>query len=365
MERKKRTINIHAPAGNLECLKAAVDNGADVVYMGFSGPSNLRNFDGINFSKKDAEAGIEYAHSRGKKVHITINSIPGAAQLQSCHDALSLSSDLEVDAVILSDLGLMHHTRSNHPDLKICLSVQAGACNIDSINFYQEEFGVTHVILPRVLTLDQIRHIVKNTAVNIEVFAFGSLCINYEGKCCMSSYITSESTNTIGTCSTPKYIDFQEDGDWLIARMNGKALDKFLKAPSPAPNKNSHLSQGIPKEELAQWGNHFLINRRQICKWKYLHSVSGKEYYALNSIVYLNTLPSLPKLIEAGVVAFKIEGRQRNAEYVGGATMMFRTAIDSYLGNPDKYELPDSFHEIYENLFPSIQPTLARYEGGA
>jgi len=361
MERK--TGRIHAPAGNLDCLKAAVDNGADVVYLGFAGPSNLRNFRGINFSDKNAAEGIEYAHARGKRVHVTINSIPGASELASCDKALAQAASLGADAVICSDLGVMQHARENHPDMKICLSVQAGACNVEAIKFYQREFGIDHLILPRVLTLDQIRTICENTDVDIEVFAFGSLCINYEGKCCMSSYITGESTNTVGTCSTPKYVSFQEKGDWLIARMNGRALGRFPKA---SINSNHHLEQGIPKEELTQWGNHFLINRRQICKWKYVGAckeAGEKEYYALNNIVYLNVLPILPDLIKAGVTAFKIEGRQRNAQYVANATRMFRQAIDACLENPENYQLPEELSQVSEELFPGIPPTLGRYGG--
>jgi len=353
-------IRLHIPAGNLSCLKEAVLHGADVVYFGFSGASNLRNFSGINFSMEDAKAGIDYAHHHGKKVLITVNSLPQQQQISCCREAIDRAHDLSADGVIISDLGLLDYVKKEHPELAVSLSVQAGACHYEAINFYKEEFDVDQVVLPRTLTFEEIKNVEARTDVRLEIFAFGSLCINHEGKCFFSSFITGESTNTIGTCSTPNYLSFRKDEEWLVARMNGKAINKY---ETGMLKDDSHFVEGLPREELSQWGNHFMINRRQICKGKYYNSSLDNTYYAFNDLVYLNILDILPEAIETGISAIKVEGRQRNPEYVKKATLIFRTAIDSYYENPSEYSTHPSQVEICRDLFPDITPGTTCYCG--
>ncbi len=321
-------IKLHVPAGNLECLKTAADCGADTVYFGFDTVSNLRNFKGINFSYSDARWGIDYLHKLGKKALVTVNSYPQKQELPVCCEAIDRAYAMQADGVILSDPALLEYSKGKYPELSIALSVQAGACHHESINFFADEFGVDRVILPRVLTLEEIGHIKANTNVPLEVFGFGSLCINYEGKCHLSSYITGESTNTIGTCSTPKFLSFHQ-GERVIARINGKAINSFS---YPDISRDAHLSGGLPEEELTQWGNHFLINRRQLCKARY--SLNGAQNFQLNDFVYLNTLSILPELVRSGISALKIEGRQRNTSYIEDITTIFRKAIDNYHFSP-------------------------------
>jgi putative protease len=353
----KHKLKLHVPAGNLECLEVAVDCGADAVYFGFNTPSNLRNFKGINFSYADARQGVEYAHKAGKRVLITVNNYPQTSELPFCYEAIDKAADMQADGVVLSDLGLLAYTRQKHPELAIYLSVQAGACHLEAIDFFASEFGVDCVILPRVLTLEEIRHLSANTDVELEAFAFGSLCINYEGKCHLSSYITGESTNTIGTCSTPRFLSFDQ-AERIIARINGKAINSFsyneiLKDSGPSGN--------LPEEELSQWGNHFLINRRQLCKARY--SLNGGLDFQLNNFVYLNVLDILPELIKAGIGALKIEGRQRNASYVRDTTSIFREAIDLYYRSPQGYKGRAAWECPCQRQFPEIEPSTACYLG--
>ena len=357
---RNNKIRLHVPAGNLSCLKEAVLHGADVVYFGFSGASNLRNFSGINFSVEDAKAGIDYTHRHGKKVLITVNSFPQSQQISCCHEAIDRASDLSADGVIVSDIGLLDYVKREHPELAVSLSVQAGACHYEAINFYKEEFDVDQVILPRTLTLEEMKKVEARTNVRLEIFAFGSLCINYEGKCFLSSFITGESTNTIGTCSTPNYLSFRRDDEWLVARMNGKAINKY---EIGMLKNDSHFVEGLPREELSQWGNHFMINRRQICKGRYYNSNLDNTHYAFNDLVYLNILDILPRVIETGISAVKVEGRQRNPEYVKKAASLFRTAIDTYYKNPSEYSSPSSQDEICRDLFPDITPGTTCYCG--
>ena len=360
MNNQQEKIKLHIPAGNLDCLREAVNQGADVVYLGLAGPTNLRNFAGINFSAADAAAGVEYAHRYGKTVLITVNSFPQSPQLPHCYAAIDLAQDISADGVILADLDLLDYTCCKYPNLKVYVSVQAGACHAEAIKFYEQEFGIEWIILPRVLSLPEIKAIASQTKVKIEVFAFGSLCINFEGRCSLSSYITGESTNTVGTCSTPRYLTFEHNG-CLTAKMCGKAIGKYEYAEL---KNDPHFTNGMPQEEISQWGNHFMINRRQICKGQYVNRELNRTNYALNDLVYLDTLPVLPRLIDAGVAALKVEGRQRNLEYVGLITRLFRELIDFYYQYPDSYMSAISQQGNFcHSLFPQITPSLACYQG--
>lgn len=348
---------LHVPAGNLECLEIAINCGADAVYFGFNTASNLRNFKGINFSYADAKRGIDCLHKAGKKAIITINSYPQKEELSICYKAIDKAATMQTDGVILSDLGLLSYTKDKYPGLDIHLSVQAGACDMETINYFAEEFGVSCVVLPRVLTLKEIAHLSAKTDVRLEAFGFGSLCINYEGSCHLSSYVTGESTNTIGTCSTPRYLSFDQT-DRVIARINGKAINSFSHSEI---GYDAHLSDGLPTEELAQWGNHFLINRRQLCKARYM--LNGGNDFQLNGFVYLNTLSLLPELISSGISAIKIEGRQRNVSYIKEITTMFREAIDLYYDSESEYEEQAAWDYSCRRQFPDIAASTTCYLG--
>lgn len=341
----------------MQCLKTAADCGADAVYFGFSTPSNLRNFKGINFSYEDAQDGIEYLHKKGKEALITVNTYPAKNELDCCYEAIDRACLMKADGVILSSLALLNYTREVNPDLKIYLSVQAGASHKESIDFFTEQFNVDCVILPRVLTLNEIEYLKANTNVRLEVFGFGSLCINYEGKCNLSSFITGESTNTVGTCSTPRFLSFHQ-ADKVIARINGKAINSFSYREIRG---DGHLSGGLPREELDQWSNHFMINRRQLCKARY--KIHDGRVFQLNNYVYLNTLSILPQLILSGVSAIKIEGRQRNVSYIKDVTTIFREAIDLYYLSPDEYTGKESWGNSYQRQFPEISPSTTCFLG--
>lgn len=361
-----KKVQINSPAGNLKCLKAAVDNGADSVYFGFRSASNLRNFQGINFTFNDAKQGVEYAHERGTRVFITINSYPQAQELKDCFKAVDDAYSLGADEIIISDLAVLDYAKNKFPDLAIHLSVQAGVSNLETIKFYEEQFRIKAVCLPRVLTTEEISEIASLTEVKIEVFAMGSLCINYEGKCFLSPYVTGESTNTIGTCSTPKFLTFEDracrqagNGN-LAFKMNGITLNKYQ--ADELPNRPQILKDGYREEDVhKQWVDDFLINRRQICKGRYFNCDVKKSDYALNSIVWLNCVGIIGNLVEAGVRAFKIEGRQRSADYVGKATRIFRKAVDAYYNGSEDQDLTEEWKTELNTLFEGLEPTVNCY----
>src|SRR5574337_1635664 len=151
------------PAGSLPALKAAVDGGADCVYLGLRDATNARNFAGLNFDEAAIQNGIAYAHARGRKVLLALNTYPQASNPAPWRSALDRAAAWDVDAVILADPGLMRHAHEKHPGLRLHLSVQGSATNADAINLYHAQFGIQRAVLPRVLSLEQVRQVVQRT----------------------------------------------------------------------------------------------------------------------------------------------------------------------------------------------------------
>ncbi|MBL8404468.1 MAG: U32 family peptidase, partial [Dechloromonas sp.] len=215
------------PAGSLPALKAAVDNGADTVYLGYKNDTNARNFAGLNFDAKTMAEGIRYAHAKGREVLMAINTFPQAGRTADWHAAVDGAVDQGVDAIILADIGLLDYATRKHPQQRLHLSVQGSATSYEAINFCQREFGIRRAVLPRVLTLAQVEHVIKNTTVEIEVFGFGSLCVMNEGRCWLSSYACGESPNTVGACSPAKYVKWDKKPGTMETRLNGILIDRF------------------------------------------------------------------------------------------------------------------------------------------
>ncbi len=307
-----KKIAIRAPAGNLSSLIEAVDVGADGVYIGFQSPTNLRNIPGLNFSYEDAEKGIKYAHHKGKKVYIALNIYPQVDEIELCFKDVDRAYSLGADGVIMTDLAVLEYASSKYPDLCLHLSVQAGSSNSKTINFYQKEFKIKCVILSRTLTIEEVKEIRKRTNVDLEVFVYGSLCANYEGRCQLSSYITGISNNTKGACSPAEYIQFDLNND---KKLKFKLNDIIL-------NEYNH-------EECCAYPTP--------CKGRFINTETNKLTYSFQSPVALNLLKSIPQFAEAGVNAFKIEGRQRSEAYVREVTTIFRQALDEYYQNENIY----------------------------
>ncbi|MBI2240075.1 MAG: U32 family peptidase [Magnetospirillum gryphiswaldense] len=299
------------PAGTPAALKSAVDAGADCVYVGFRDETNARNFPGLNFSRKELEEGIAYAHARGAKVLVAINTFPRAGHPGLWQGAVDDSARLGADAVILADIGLIDYAARTHPNLRLHLSVQAAASNPQAIGFYAERFGVRRVVLPRVLTVPEIAAINQAVApVETEVFVFGGLCVMAEGRCALSSYATGQSPNMNGVCSPASHVRYVESGNGITSQLAGFTINQFgLNEPAGYPT---------------------------LCKGRF--NANGKTSYLFEEPTSLNTLAMLPDLIKAGVAAFKIEGRQRGRAYVAAVVQAFRQGVDAVMaGRP----LPD------------------------
>ena len=327
-------LELVCPAGSLPALKAAVDHGADCVYLGLRDATNARNFAGLNFDEAAIAKGIGYAHAKGAKVFMALNTYPQAGNPGLWRSALDKAASLGVDAVILADPGLMQYAAQHHPKLRLHLSVQGSATNYDAINFYREQFGIVRAVLPRVLSLEQVQRVIERTPVEIEVFGFGSLCVMVEGRCALSSYVTGESPNTHGVCSPPKAVRWVETPQGRESRLNGVLIDRY------APGENA----GYPT----------------LCKGRF--DVEGEEnYYAIEEPTSLNTLELLPQLMKMGARALKVEGRQRSPAYVAQVTQVLRDAIDQCTANPHRYAAKPAWMVSLDQVAEGQQHTLGAY----
>ena len=327
-------LELVCPAGSLPALKAAVDPGADCVYLGLRDATNARNFAGLNFDEAAIAKGIGYAHAKGAKVFMALNTYPQAGNPGLWRSALDKAASLGVDAVILADPGLMQYAAQHHPKLRLHLSVQGSATNYDAINFYREQFGIVRAVLPRVLSLEQVQRVIERTPVEIEVFGFGSLCVMVEGRCALSSYVTGESPNTHGVCSPPKAVRWVETPQGRESRLNGVLIDRY------APGENA----GYPT----------------LCKGRF--DVEGEEnYYAIEEPTSLNTLELLPQLMKMGARALKVEGRQRSPAYVAQVTQVLRDAIDQCTANPHRYAAKPAWMVSLDQVAEGQQHTLGAY----
>ena len=326
-------MELVCPAGNLPSLKAAVDNGADAVYLGLRDDTNARHFPGLNFDEKRARQGIDYARARGAKVFMAINTFPQPAGWRRWERAVDSAADLAVDALILADIGVMDYAAERWPELSLHLSVQASGTNYEALRFYRELFGIRRAVIPRVLSLAQVRHIVENIPVEIEVFGFGSLCVMVEGRCLLSSYAAGKSPNTFGACSPAEAVTWNETSAGLESRLGGLLTDRY------GPDEDA----GYPT----------------ICKGRY--RVEDSTYYAIEEPTSLNTLELLPDLLAAGVAAVKIEGRQRSPAYVGRVTRIWRQAIDTCRTRPEAVHLREDWSRELARVSEGAQTTLGAY----
>ncbi len=199
-------MELLCPAGNLPALKSAIDNGADAVYIGFKNDTNARHFAGLNFDGKKLEKAMAYVQDHNKHLHVALNTFSHPNGFQRWTDAVDAAADLGVNALIIADIAVLDYTAKKYPDMEIHLSVQASATNSAAIRFYQDNFNIKRVVLPRVLSIHQVKQLSRSTEVDLEVFAFGSLCIMSEGRCYLTSYLTGESHNTSRACSPAKKI---------------------------------------------------------------------------------------------------------------------------------------------------------------
>ncbi|WP_419901288.1 ubiquinone anaerobic biosynthesis protein UbiU [Kiloniella sp.] len=301
-------MELVCPAGTPSALRAALEAGADVVYVGFRDETNARNFPGLNFSPEELQEAVSLAHGMGRQIYVAINTYPQAGNLAPWHKAVDTAARVGVDAVILADIGLLDYAQKNHPTLRRHLSVQASASNPEAIRFYKQAFDVQRVVLPRVLTVREIADLINEIDVETEVFAFGGMCVMAEGRCSLSSYATGKSPNMNGVCSPASHVEYEQRRGKLVSKLGEFTINSF---PDGEP-------AGYPT----------------LCKGRFVGH-TGDPSYLFEEPTSLNVMMMLPELIQSGVKALKIEGRQRGKAYVAQVVSGYRKAIDAAMqGEP-------------------------------
>lgn len=325
-------MQLVCPAGALPALTAAVDAGADAVYIGFRDQTNARAFPGLNFSDDDLRRGIAYAHQHGSKVYVALNTYPDSARLGVWRAAVDKAAEMGVDAIIAADMAVLDHAMRKHPQLPRHLSVQGSATTLAALQYFHDQFGIARAVLPRVLAIQQVERLAEKTPVPLETFAFGSLCIMVEGRCQLSSYVTGASPNRHGVCSPASHVRWDETPDGRTVHLNDVLIDRFSTG-EPA---------GYPT----------------VCKGRF--DVGDNIFHALEEPTSLNTMALLPRLQACGVVALKIEGRQRSPAYVAAVTRTWRQAIDA-LQTEATFNVRREWDEALSRVSEGSQTTLGPY----
>jgi putative protease len=289
-----KKIELVMPAGNLERLKVAVRYGADAVYLSdrFFG---LRGKAG-NFTLREMKEGVEYAHSKGCKAYCTVNVFAYNKDFRRVEQHLKiLKHDIGVDAVIISDPGLVDLAREVVPELPVHLSTQANTLNYRACMFWKKQ-GVKRVVLARELPFEDIKEIAEKDIMELEVFVHGSLCIAYSGRCFLSNYMTRHRDANRGLCTN--------SCRWSYAVMEEQRDGEFY-----------------PMEQDER-GTLF-FNSKDLC-----------------------LIQHIPSLVGCGVQSLKVEGRTKSVSYCSTVAAVYRQAIDAYYESEERFreELP-RYHE--------------------
>ena len=263
-----KKVEILAPAGSMESLIAAMNKGADAIYLGgnkFSARAYASNFDNDNMIKA-----VDYAHSYGAKVYVTLNTILKENEIEEAVRYVGFLYEIGVDAIILQDLGLFKRVKEDYPDFEIHASTQMTIHNGEGALFFKDK-GFHRIVLSRELSLDEIKYISKDLGIETEIFVHGALCVSYSGQCLMSSMIGGRSGNR-GRCAQPCRMEYTLKGE----------------------------DSGEKKA--------YLLSPKDTC-----------------------TLDSIKDIIESGTYSLKIEGRMKRPEYVAGVVDNYKKAVEKEL----------------------------------
>lgn len=287
-----------SPAGNFEKLKAALLYGADAVYL--AGTRFGMRSAADNFTDEELYAAADYVHARGKRLYLTLNTMPRADEYAPLEEFLKKISGAGIDAFIIADLGVMSLVRRVIPDAEIHVSTQASIVSPEAALAYAA-LGAKRLVLARELTLNEIKAIRKALPrdVELEAFVHGSMCVSYSGRCMLSNSLTGRDANR-GACAQPCR--------WNYVITEEKRPDQ----PYPI-EQNEHGT--------------FIMSSKDMC-----------------------TVKIIPQLIEAGIDSFKIEGRMKSAYYAAVVTNAYRMAIDAYTLNPSEYVFDERIMRELESV---------------
>ena len=286
-------IEILAPVGSEEMLRAAVFSGADAVYLGFSG-FNARTGAG-NFDADSLKEAVRFCHARGVKVHVTLNTLVYDRELSGLADAVRAVAAAGADAVIADDLATAQLVKSIAPTLHLHGSTQMSVPTPEGAKELAA-LGYDRVILARELSLEEIAQIGAKTTVELEAFVHGAMCISYSGRCLLSSYLTGRDGNR-GACAQ-------------ACRWEYTLHEKNRPGESYDIEEDAHGT--------------YVMNSKDLC-----------------------LIARIPQLVKAGICSLKIEGRMKSVHYVATVASVYRKAIDAYMKDPDGYKvLPEWLEEL-------------------
>lgn len=283
-------VELLAPAGNLEKLKVALIYGADAVYVGGK-KFGLRAYSD-NFDEDELKQAVEFAHSLGKKVYVTVNIFAHNNEIEELPEYLELLEYIGVDAILVSDLGVFSIAKEL-TNLEIHISTQANVTNYKTVDMWKS-LGASRVVLARELTYEEIVDIKKRTAIELEMFVHGAMCISYSGRCYLSHYLTGRDGNK-GECT--------HSCRWKYNLVEEKRPNEYFEVA-----EDEHGS--------------YIMNSKDLC-----------------------LLSCLEKVVASGVSSLKIEGRMKSVHYVASVVKVYRQAIDAIM-NEDL----GMWNEWYEEL---------------
>ena len=283
-----RDVELLAPVGSFEALKAAVQNGANAVYLGgkdFGARASANNFD-----RDELKEAVKYAHIRGVQVFVTTNTLRKENEIEDFLEYAKFLYDIDVDAIILQDIGMARLIKRELPDFELHASTQMVAHSLEDVK-YLESVGFDRVVLAREVTVEEIKYICDNCKADIEVFVHGALCVCYSGQCLMSSMIGNRSGNR-GRCAQP-------------CRQRYELIDVYT-------------------GEVVNSNGDYLLSPRD-----------------------LNAIEEIDKVIDAGVHSLKIEGRMKRPEYVATVIDGYRKTIDEYLATNKLNVSDETINDLY------------------
>ena len=295
-------VELLAPAGDWEALKAGVAGGADAFYLGgklFSARQNAANFDLEDLAKV-----ADYLHLRGRKMYVTVNTLIKEDELEPALEYIAALYELGVDALIIQDMGLLYLIRRLWPDFEVHASTQMTVMDVPGVRLLQD-FGVKRVVLAREVSLEEMAEIYRETGMELEIFVHGALCVSYSGACLFSSLIGGRSGNR-GRCAQPCRMEYQ---------LMRASLQTDLK----------HVEADLSQVQTE--GAHLL---------------SPKD---------ISLLPYLPELVTAGIKSLKIEGRMKGPEYVGTVVRVYRNALDRLAADAKRFAPEPGEIKTLETVF--------------
>lgn len=348
--------SVVAPLNSIKYIDKLIESGANELYFGVQGTLNSRNFTGLNLILEDLPILIKKCHENNISANLVLNSFPSSEKdLKSIEQLIKKSSDLGVDCMIVASFSVMELVKKINPHMPIHVSVMSAISNPESINFLATKFNIRRVIQAPDKSIEEIRDFVNklDKRISLEIIGFGTLSYGFQGNCDLGKFMSGIETNTTGVCSHPNFLSAKTNGKESTLYFRDIAFTKFIN------NSNCDLTcfnkgtgeELLKKEQGHGWKNTALVNKRYVCRGKYL---LGDKEVTFQDYEYLNVLDYCNELIDAGVRAFKIEGRQRPTNYSVKVSKLFSDTINK--GKYSKKELK----EVEKIFFPEMKA----FQGG-